>query len=327
MLLIFKSALHESSAGLPETFTNPTGNGTSVILSAAATPITTTSNLEYPVTIVTAYFKLKKSKFTHGHYQNWMKNFMTSVTAPVIFFTTHDDEPNLRSLRGTLPASYVSYPDLWDVPAASVYKDIFVSQHSIDPEQKIHSPELYAIWNLKAWFTAAAAAQNPYNSTYFMWVDVGSFRNRAFSSWPHIGSVEKAFLNCHNCVILSQIAAGGASRQIDAKNKKPLVGDLMQGGFFAGTRESMLWWCVDFFDFLEDSARLGHFVGKDQTLINKLTIQNYWRVRWIASYRSNGCGPDVWFAFQHMFAIPSESCPLLLEGFDGNITVHNSSTT
>ena len=51
-------------------------------------------------------------------------------------------------------------------------------QESLDPEQGIgHSRLLYTVWNEKANFLKIAADQNHFNSSYFLWLDIGAVRH------------------------------------------------------------------------------------------------------------------------------------------------------
>lgn len=275
---------------------------------------------KYDVTVITAYFQLDKSKFSHSQYQTWMKNFWSSVSAPIVAFTTDIDKPHLSKLRGVLPAMFITFESLWHVPPAAHYQDLFVRQHAnLDPEGFRHSPELYAIWDFKAWFTATTAIHNPFNSKYFMWVDAGSFRQRSFIGWPAILKVAHAFQLCKHdsCVIVAKISAATVNL-VNATDKRGSLGDVFQGGFFAGTRSGMLWWCIELFDLLNEHIRHGVFVGKDQTLYNQMTVQNYWRTAWIASYALKHCGPDTWFAFEYVFADgDADGCQNAMERYDG----------
>ena len=50
-------------------------------------------------------------------------------------------------------------------------------QKTLDPEQQ-HSPELYVIWNEKLKFLLESISDNVFDSSYFLWTDIGSFRNK-----------------------------------------------------------------------------------------------------------------------------------------------------
>ncbi len=50
------------------------------------------------------------------------------------------------------------------------YGKVWKKQHSIDPERKRHSSQLYAIWDTKPWFLNRVAVENPFDSSGGYWV-------------------------------------------------------------------------------------------------------------------------------------------------------------
>ena len=71
-----------------------------------------------------------------------------------------------------------------------VYKkltdDQWAHQESLDPEQGIgHNRDLYIIWNEKTNFVKIAADQNFFNSSYFLWLDIGAVRHEVDSEFFH----------------------------------------------------------------------------------------------------------------------------------------------
>ena len=56
-------------------------------------------------------------------------------------------------------------------------------QESLDPEEAIgHSRLLYTVWNEKTNFLKIAADKNHFNSSYFLWLDIGAVRHSVFLS-------------------------------------------------------------------------------------------------------------------------------------------------
>lgn len=51
-------------------------------------------------------------------------------------------------------------------------------QESMDPEQGIgHNRELYTVWSEKTNFLKIAAHNDYFNSSYFLWLDIGAVRH------------------------------------------------------------------------------------------------------------------------------------------------------
>lgn len=52
------------------------------------------------VTMVSAFFHLEKSKHTIDEYKSWLKNFLGTVEAPVVFYTDNESAEMVREMRG-----------------------------------------------------------------------------------------------------------------------------------------------------------------------------------------------------------------------------------
>lgn len=78
-------------------------------------------------------------------------------------------------------------------------------QLALDPEKEIHSPELYAIWNLKHHLVAKVTYLNPYDSDLFIYTDSGAWRNRAFKDWPDQKFVRNLKRNLKDRILYGQI--------------------------------------------------------------------------------------------------------------------------
>ncbi len=95
----------------------------------------------------------------------------------------------ILELRGNKATHFVFFDTIWDLPwmkettssqnLAKLYNEI----HTKDPEKIHHSPELYAVWNSKPWMLKTALELNPFNSSFFYWMDIGSIRK----PWKKLG--------------------------------------------------------------------------------------------------------------------------------------------
>ena len=58
----------------------------------------------------------------------------------------------------------------------------WTEQEKKDPEQGIgHNRELYTVWSEKTNFLKIAADKNHFNSSYFLWLDIGAVRHSVAS--------------------------------------------------------------------------------------------------------------------------------------------------
>ena len=57
-------------------------------------------------------------------------------------------------------------------------EDQWAEQERKDPEQGIgHNKDLYTVWNEKPNFLKNVAENNFFNSSYFLWLDIGAVRH------------------------------------------------------------------------------------------------------------------------------------------------------
>ena len=69
-------------------------------------------------------------------------------------------------------------------------------QHALDPERRIHKDvRLYWIWNEKANFLRRTVASNPFQSTFFAWVDIGYFRTKSYNGATMIRTIPPTLRN------------------------------------------------------------------------------------------------------------------------------------
>jgi hypothetical protein len=133
-------------------------------------------------TIVTAYFEFH-SKHTSSEFIKWMKN-MLSLQDPMIIFTTEDKEDMFYRMREhALNRTFVVVMNLHDAEVVRLYgMDFWYSQHNIDPEKNVNvNPLLYIIWNEKLEFVKKSINLNPFNSSHFLWMDVGFLRHNLYN--------------------------------------------------------------------------------------------------------------------------------------------------
>lgn len=130
-------------------------------------------------------------------------------------------------------------------------------QHAKDPERAIHpNYYLYWIWNEKLEFLRRAIEENPFNSDFFAWVDIGYFREP----------------NYNNQVMLKQIPAGLKQDQVLGLNVSVISNDYMGGGFIGGYRTGILRFHTIFYDLLETNK--DSFIGKEQDYFKKACVEN-----------------------------------------------------
>ena len=152
------------------------------------------------------------------------------------------------------------------------YIEIFQAQHAIDHEKTIHSVELYLIWNEKSHFLKRAATEieklfKEQHNNKFVWCDIGCFRtpNTRFLQWPDASKIPD------NQMLILEVDP------LRDPNDTPVLPDLTRlnhigGTIFAGSSSAILKWHDAYFAMLERLYAMGRFVGKDQTIMSSVYI-------------------------------------------------------
>jgi hypothetical protein len=174
-------------------------------------------------------------------------------------------------------------------------------QTILDPEKSIHNANLYAIWNGKSFLMHHAASVNKYHSSFFIYTDIGAFREVVFDDWPDVQFCVELEKYLNDRILLGQIFNQLA-------DPYTTYTQYIQGGFFAGSRRAVLEFEHNFYELHDFLIDHGFFIGKDQQIMNIMSIDKLYRSR-IARLKSpdsfvkkclmNG---DRWFFYQNFFA-------------------------
>lgn len=250
----------------------------------------------YTITVVTCYFSLDlKAKHSKDEYMRWLENFLPKMNNAMIVFTDHFTESYVRKLRAGKPGIICSYDNVWALPRFSSFAHAYrTTQHDMDPERAIHTPELYMIWNSKMSMLNKAAKDNPYRSRFFFWVDSGSFRSpHNFSWWPDLVQVQSIFRGYDDRVLLGMIHNA-------TDLHRPIVDicsseEVIQAGFFGAQRDQMLWYTDTYFQTHDARFAAGCFTGKEQNIMTQIALlhQNYFL---LLDATRGTCG-DPWLSF------------------------------
>ncbi|OXA47695.1 protein HtrL [Folsomia candida] len=278
----------------------------------------------YTTTLVTAFFGMEKAKHSLEEYKVWLKNFLGQVDTPIVIFTQPKFKDLMVQVRNGRPTHFVLYNEIWDVPwllePHSLHDD-YHKMHAIDPERSRHSPELYAVWNSKPWFLQTMSELNPFNSTYFYWMDVGCVRESdiKLGNYPNLERSLEVFgedERSENYKKLNIFTVGrfpNYKPPPDSNTFEEMAEmDFVIGTFFGGTVYSINWFSRTFYAIHDVQLSLGEFVGKDQTLYNWIATQYPDRFRVVCSCQQIlwNCRSG-WFYFQEWYAgedVANEDC-------------------
>lgn len=246
-------------------------------------------------TIVTAYFNIPKSKANHETYVGWMKN-MLAIQNRMIIFCDASSFNLITSLRKACVTIIVETK--FEEFHCYKYVDIFRAQYATDHEKQAHSVELYLIWNEKSNFLKRASKiEGMFGGQHndkFVWCDIGCFRtpNTRFLNWPDAAKIPD-----DQMLLL----------EVDPLTESNALPDLtyinhIGGTIFAGSTSAILKWHDAYFAMLERLYAMGRFVGKDQTIMSSVYIEQpemCFCVKYPRGYY------DRWFYLQDYLLYPS----------------------
>lgn len=239
------------------------------------------------ITLVSAFY-IFKSKFSVDKYKGWIKNFMKLKSNKVIF-TNKETISHIQGFGHSQNTRFImlEIPDF----LTSKYDEEWKKHLEMDHE-KYHTINLYKIWAEKTEFLHKAINLNCYSTDYFVWCDIGCFRNpkriNEFINWPKSNQI-------HNKVIFLEIKPFSNSetqniQNVDIRFKRA---DRIGGGIIAGHKTKLLEWHAKYFDMLQQFFNKGVFAGKDQSVYAFVILQNPELVEIIKAPKDYK--HDIWF--------------------------------
>lgn len=222
------------------------------------------------VTVVSAYYQFS-SKHTNDKYKLWIRNFLENCPCHLVFFTDTTSQKFIEESR----SKYANRTKIVVLPIEEWESSRILTnlewdeQHRKDPEINIHAVNLYKVWFEKKNFVLKAIEMNPFQHDYFLWTDAGIVRDDAslnyIQTYPNISKLDT------NKIALLNIAPFVE----DDMNDYSFQGKDRLGGGIIGANSNM--W--NLFDekynriFLKN-ARSGHFVGKDQSIMARMYLED-----------------------------------------------------
>lgn len=182
----------------------------------------------------------------------------------MIIHATEESRDVIMSKRAARPTIYVA--DELGTVARRLNQTMtfWERQLNLDPEAGIHQGySLYLIWALKPVFLRDAVLANPFASTHFFWFDMGCIRDMVYFD-RSLFSVP-AQVNLYNQSVYFVLV-----RPFDEPEAHSGVisDDHISGAMWGGSARAVLNYHAVYFEYFEQLASQGVFVGKDQTVMN-----------------------------------------------------------
>ncbi|OWA51048.1 hypothetical protein BV898_15550 [Hypsibius exemplaris] len=180
-------------------------------------------------------------------------------------------------------------------------------QHKIDHERHYQSPQVYAVWNEKVHFLREAAEENAFDSDYFLWTDIGSFRDadrvKHLTTFPDT-RVTATLLGTKKIFFLQMGRFTESDRIIGANGlpKQNFQHHVRLGaGIFGGHLDAVREYHARFFETLEKMRLHGIFVGKEQNVMSSVAVM-YPQLIKLVDPQPYLNGGDAWFYSQYYFS-------------------------
>ena len=272
------------------------------------------TDLNQYTTVISMYFPLIKSKHSQDEFYRWNKNALMSIKAPFVLFTDNKTKYSFEQIKpNQSKITYFIYKDIWDLmnELENTRNKIYINEYKNnqwqkDPEKNIHNPELYAIWNLKAFICNKTIHLNPYHSKFFIYTDLGAWRHQIIPNWPDQNFTQILHKKLNNRMLFGQI------NYVDDSNLFEITRDSIEGTFYAGSKLAIKKYADSFYDVHDDRLfNKNLFIGKDQTHMNYLVYKtNSSSYVLLKTWKLHDCNLnkdkiiyDPWLFYQQYFSL------------------------
>ena len=223
------------------------------------------------VSIVTCYYKLKKSKHTFEKYVEWINNLIFNLNnVNIIIFTNKNDElfmKNTLSKNKKINYTFI-IREIDDLYISKKYENIWNEQYIMDMQKSCgRSIECYKIWNSKFSFLKEAIELNPYKSDKFIWNDIGNVRDEKIL--PYIRKYPEYNNISDNKLDIVLLKGYTNENQLFFENEVHFSGSMFGGG-----KDVILKLCELYYLYFDLYVRKNKFIGCDQQIISSLYLRN-----------------------------------------------------
>lgn len=246
-------------------------------------------------TVVSAYYEMK-SKYTKDDYKKWIRLFLETIRAPIVFFTEEYLVSFIQECRKDLPIRIVVYPREDWLSTKRFPPAVWETLHGRDQEKNIHAPELYKVWYEKNEFVRRAIELNPFGHTDFVWTDAGILRSQGLaalvSDFPVVSRIPVDRILVLN--IMPFVERDNRRVEIDGQvfigggEDKPRIG----GGVLAASATIWTTYIEKYHSLIERFSKTSLFWGKDQTIMKTMYLENKNLFSFI---QVHPVAPEPWF--------------------------------
>lgn len=221
-------------------------------------------------TLVTTFYPIP-SKFPAQKYIQWAIYYL-QLECPIVLYTSEELIPLFQRMRGSKPFHIIAKP-FEELYMWKTYQQEWIRHKKLDHEP-YHTPELYAIWSQKAIWMEEAIHKNPFQTPYFFWADIGTFRIpppetiRTKFPLPRFPT-GKILLSSVDSMTNEdfQPSADGLPGNFARINR-------IMGGLWGGDKDACLRWRQAYERMLQTYFLSDRFAGKDQSVMLSAYLQD-----------------------------------------------------
>jgi hypothetical protein len=259
-------------------------------------------------TIVTAYYQVK-NKHGHDKYLEWAKKFLT-IPFNLVVFTDKENSDWIKKARGDLPMVIIEkkFEDFYHNKFYDIYNDFYVNKDPL----KSRSPELYILWAEKVKFVNEVIKLNPYKSEYFVWTDIGTFREDNYVD-PNFADTKHMWRDHISYTLIEEFSLDEINNAIFTD--KEVVSDLIRtaSGLQVGDIYSWKVYNEVWDNTIQKLIELNTLTGCDQQITTNIALAHPELIRLLyvdLRFRGNPC----WYPLLYY----SENSNLFKTNFDQN---------
>jgi glycosyltransferase involved in cell wall biosynthesis len=273
-----------------------------------------------PSTVVSAFYKMP-SKFDENQYMNWARMFL-SIPSYLILFTEEEHAKIFEEIRRPfadrtriiiLPRSEWTANLKWG-------DEIWKEQLAKDPENKIHSPDLYKIWYEKKEFVLKAIDINPFNHDTYVWADIGLVRSEEVRGWmPNFARADRIPRDKMLLLQIDPFKDDDLVRQEDGLYGTFINKNRIGGGIQAATISIWRNWAARYDTMMKRYISAGRFIGKDQSIMASMIIDEPGQVLLLKSYGYYNNPINTWFFLGLWLGANSKRFNELIKGYQKQV--------
>jgi glycosyltransferase involved in cell wall biosynthesis len=219
------------------------------------------------ITLVTCYYKVP-SKHSHIEYDKWIHNFFSIINCNIVVYTSDDLIDYIKKVSFKNKNVTIISKNFNELEVLQKYPDIWDNQYLLDPQKNIRTKECYILWNSKLNFIKEAIHRNVYNSSKFIWADIGCIRvnNMNFLKlFPKYSNISE---NKIDITLIKQFNYSNF-------NQKYFFNEIhLSGSIYGGNKDTMITLCKLYYKYFDDYVKENKFIGCDQQILSTCYILN-----------------------------------------------------